>query len=72
MANNTETKVAKDAPEKNIIFVGEGEPTTAINGIFKAELPDAATQKAGFYHPKAKEIIGHFPKKYKRFKKLGE
>lgn len=57
---------------KNIIFVGDGEPTMKIHGVFKAELPDAATQKAGFYHPKARQIIQLFSKQYKRFVRKGD
>jgi hypothetical protein len=57
---------------KNIVFVGEGEPPLALHGVFKAQLPDAETQRSGFYHEKAREIIQHFPSKYKRMVKLGD
>lgn len=56
----------------NIIFVGEGEPPTAIHGVFKTTLPDAATQRAGFYHPQARQIIRLFSKQYKRYQRLGD
>ncbi len=59
-------------PKRNIIFVGDGEPPTALHGTFRCTLPDAETQKAGFYHEDARRIIQHFPKKYKRFQKLGD
>jgi hypothetical protein len=59
-------------PEKNIIFIGDGDPPLSIHGVLKAELPDAETQKRGFYHERAREIVSHFPRSYKRMVKLGD
>lgn len=61
-----------ELPPRNIIYVGDGEPATAYHGAFSVEMPDAKTQKRGFYHPQARQIIGHFPKKYKKFIRIGE
>lgn len=66
------TAETTEGPDRNIIFVGDGEPPLSIHGAFKAELPDAETQRAGFYHEKAREIIAHFPSRYKRFKRKGD
>ncbi len=60
-----------EIPERNIIFVGKGEPATAYYGTFRVELPDAETQKQGFYHERAREIISQFPRKYKKFIRKG-
>lgn len=61
-----------EIPDRNIVFVGDGEPPLAMHGAFRCELPDAETQKRSFYHADASRIIKHFPKKYKRFQKLGD
>jgi hypothetical protein len=61
-----------EIPERNIVYIGEGEPATAYHGAFKVTLPDAETQRRGFYHPQARQIIQHLPRKYKRFVKKGE
>lgn len=61
-----------EIPHRNIIFVGDGEPTTAYHGAFSVELPDPETQRKGFYHPQARSIIQQFPKKYKKFVRKGD
>lgn len=66
----TVADIPTEAP--NIIFVGEGDPPPAMNGVFKTVLPDAATQRAGFYHPQARQIIRLFSKQYKRYQRLGD
>jgi hypothetical protein len=57
---------------RNIIFVGKGDAPASIHGAFKAALPDSETQKNGFYHENAREIIAHFPKMYKKFARKGD
>jgi hypothetical protein len=59
-------------PDRNIIYVGDGEPATEYHGAFKVSLPHAETQKRGFYHEQARQIIQQFPKKYKRFVQKGD
>jgi hypothetical protein len=61
-----------EIPERNVVFVGKGDAPTSIHGAFKADLPDSDTQKRGFYHEKAREIIAHFPKMYKKFARKGD
>ena len=69
----TEIGAPQPDPEKNIIFVGKDrEPPLAFHGVFRAELPDAETQKAGFYHEHAGQIIAHRPRLYKRLKGKGD
>ena len=63
---------AVESDERNIIYVGDGEPATGYHGAFEIELPDAETQRRGFYHADASRIIRHFPKKYKKFVRKGE
>jgi hypothetical protein len=60
------------SPDRNIIFVGEGEPTLEFHGAFKVKLPDAETQRKGFYHEKAAAIIQHHSKLYKKFVRKGD
>jgi hypothetical protein len=67
-----ESGTIAEIPERNIKFVGTGEPPLAIHGAFSCTLPDAETQKRGFYHADARKIIQIFPKRYKRFQKLGD
>jgi hypothetical protein len=57
---------------RNIIFIGTGEPFPHFNtATEKVKLPDAETQKKGFYHEKAGWIIALFPQFYKVFKPKG-
>lgn len=60
------TAKAKAAPDANIVYVGEDEPTRKINGVFRASLPEEAEQRAGFFHKDARRIIALFPKLYER------
>jgi hypothetical protein len=60
-------------PERNVIYVDDKEPSTLLrNGNTKYELPDAETQRKGFYHPQASELIRNYPSKFKRFKRKGD
>lgn len=68
-----------DKPAKNIIFVGrhrDGREKEAPKLLVTPEqvfrLPDDATQKGGFYHERAKDLIRAFPADFKHFVKKGE
>lgn len=68
--------------DPNIIFVGKrplnGEwvesepPASLIDGNLTFSMPDAETQKGGFYRSDAVRIIRAFPGLYKRFVKKGD
>jgi hypothetical protein len=58
--------------QRNIIYIGDKEPSTAYHGALRVNLPDAETQRKGFYHPQARQIIQHLPKLYKKFVRKGE
>lgn len=63
----------RSVDDRNIIHIAETEPTMLLrNGNTKYELPDAETQKRGFYHPEAIELIRRYPSKFKRFKRKGD
>lgn len=77
----TEADAAAQAETSpNIIFVGKVEskgelidavpPKSIQDGREKIKLPSADEQLAGFYHPKAAQIIRAFPS-YKAFVKKG-
>ncbi len=66
-------KVVEEVFQRNIIYVAETEPSIMLrNGNKRYDLPDAATQKKGFYHPEASELIRRYPSKFKRFKRKGD
>lgn len=67
----------------NVIYVGKQTrlgkvvnspaPTWRRSGsIVFDDLPDDATQRAGFYYPRATELIKAFPQAFKRFIKKGD
>lgn len=60
--------------DRNIIFVRQDrEPSTLIvDGQGSFELPDAETQKQGFYHAHAAQIIRLLPQSYKKFVRKGD
>lgn len=78
-------EVVETGPEPNIVFVGEGEPTTKINdGMSTYKLPKVADQAdveetekgktykgKPFYHKNAGNIVQLFPDMYKHFVKKG-
>ncbi|MCP9494066.1 MAG: hypothetical protein MSG64_06365 [Pyrinomonadaceae bacterium MAG19_C2-C3] len=77
MANKKENQESN----VNIKFIGKdeevngkmvaAEPFKSINHGMKAiKLPDAETQRAGFYHDDAIEIIRLFPNQYKQVVKV--
>ncbi|MEO5859178.1 MAG: hypothetical protein ABIR33_09545 [Pyrinomonadaceae bacterium] len=74
MRKNMQTADTAPEPEKdrNIIYVGKGDPATAYHGAFRVDLPDAETQRRGFYHPQARQIIQQLPSKYKKFIRKGD
>lgn len=53
----------------NIICVGKRHepPTKLTDGSDVFQMPKAAEQLKGFYHPKAAQIVRAFPRFYKRF-----
>jgi hypothetical protein len=76
------TKTAKKAtPAANVIWSSEknadqtlvyGEPPPFVQvGMRRIELPDAATQKKGFFHPEA-ILLTRLKKAFKDFKPKGK
>lgn len=57
-----------EEPKPNIIFTGKAEaPAWRRNGEHQYHLPNDPTQKKGFYHPEARELIRAYPKDFKAF-----
>lgn len=79
LADVVEIEKTDEANEKatlppNIKFIGTGQAPEIINdGSTTIVMPQASVQMSGaFYHSEAARICRLFPKKYKKFQKLGE